>query len=101
MKVQMDKKKIEKSGEYSLEQLNNMVVEVARDRGITKRNDRGLFIGNGDDEDFSNFGLIVLYLAKQEWFMHFVKTWMLYAEEETDDLAEYFRNYNKQKMENA
>ncbi|MDE7206555.1 MAG: hypothetical protein K2N90_05270 [Lachnospiraceae bacterium] len=77
------RKKIEKSGEYSVEQINAMVSEVARKKGITKRNDEGLFIGNGDNKDFSNFGRIVLHLKDQEWFLPFVKTWVLYADEET------------------
>lgn len=91
MEVQMDEKKIEKSGEYSVEQINTMVSEVARKKGITKRNDEGLYIGNGDDKDFSNFGRIVLYLKDQDWFLPFVKTWILYADEETDDMATYFK----------
>ena len=91
MEVQMDENKIKKSGGYSVEQINDMVSEVARKKGISKRNDKGLFIGNGDDKDFSNFGRIVLYLIDQDWFLPFVKTWMLYADEETDDLANYFK----------
>lgn len=91
MEVQMDENKIKKSGAYSIEQINNMVVEVARKKGITKRNNNGLFVGNGDDKDFSNFGRIVLFLKDQEWFLPFVKTWVLYTDEETDDMAKYFK----------
>lgn len=91
MEVQMDEKKIKKSGAYSVEQINTMVNEVARKKGITKRNEKGVYIGNDDDKDFSNFGRIVLYLVDQEWFLPFVKTWVLYADEETDDLATYFK----------
>ncbi len=91
MEVQMDEKKIKQSGAYSVEQINTMVSEVAKKKGITKKNESGLFIGNGDDKDFSNFGRIVLYLVDQEWFLPFVKTWVLYADEETDDMAAYFK----------
>lgn len=91
MKVQMDEGKINESGMYSIEQLNDMVVEVAKMRGITKTNDSGLFIGNGDNKDFSNFGLIVLYLKDQEWFLPFVKTWTLYVGDEIDDLATHYK----------
>lgn len=101
MKVQLNEKKIEKNSEYTVDEINNMVIKVAQDRGITKITEKGLFIGNDDNNDFSNFGLIVLYLAKQNWFLPYVKNWILYAEEETDDLAKYFREYNKQRMANV
>lgn len=91
MEVQMDEKKIKQSGAYSVEQINTMVSEVARKKGITKKNESGLFIGNGDDKDFSNFGLMVLYLKKQEWFLPFVKTWVLYVGDEVDDLAKHYK----------
>ena len=91
MKVQLNEKKIEKSGEYTIDQLNNMVLEVAKRKGITKKNDKGLFIGNGDDKDFSNFGRIVLYLIEQEWFLPYVKTWILYVGDEVDDLAKHYK----------
>lgn len=91
MEVQMDEKKIKQSGAYSVEQINTMVSEVARKKGITKKNESGLFIGNDDDKDFSNFGLMVLYLKKQEWFLPFVKTWVLYVGDEVDDLAKHYK----------
>ncbi|NDO49866.1 hypothetical protein FMM75_10895 [Lachnospiraceae bacterium MD335] len=91
MEVQMDEKKIKQSGAYSVEQINTMVSEVAKKKGITKKNENGLFIGNGDDKDFSNFGLMVLYLKKQEWFLPFVKTWVLYVGDEVDDLAKHYK----------
>ncbi len=91
MEVQMDEKKIKQSGAYSVEQINTMVSEVAKKKGITKKNESGLFIGNGDDKDFSNFGLMVLYLKKQEWFLPFVKTWVLYVGDEVDDLAKHYK----------
>mgnify|MGYP006962172854 FL=1 len=56
-----------------------------------EKNESGLFIGNGDDKDFSNFGLMVLYLKKQEWFLPFVKTWVLYVGDEVDDLAKHYK----------
>ena len=103
MKVQMNEKKIEKSGEYTVEQLNNMVIEVAKRKGITKRDEKGLFIGNDDDKDFSNFGRIVLYLVDQEWFLPLVKTWVLYEDDDENDLKTYFIKYFKKnkKMESA
>ena len=103
MKVQMNEKKIEQSSEYTVEQLNNMVIEVARRKGITKKNDKGLFIGNGDDKDFSNFGRIVLYLIDQEWFLPYVETWVLYEDDDEDDLKAYFIKYLKKdkKVERA
>ena len=91
MEVQMDEKKIKQSGAYSVEQINTMVSEVAKKKGITKKNENGLFIGNGDDKDFSNFGLMVLYLKKQEWFLPFIKTWVLYVGDEVDDLAKHYK----------
>ena len=91
MKVQLNEKEIEKSGKYTVEQINNMVIEVAKKRGITKRNKKGLFMGNGDDKDFSNFGRIVLYLIEQEWFLPYVKTWILYVGDEVDDLAKHYK----------
>lgn len=91
MEVQMDEKKIMNSGEYSIEQINTMVSEVARKKGITKQNKNGFFIGNGNDKDFSNFGLIVLYLKDQEWFLPFVKKWILYIGDEVDDLAKHYK----------
>lgn len=91
MKVQMDEKKIEKNGEYTVDQINGMVNEVARRKGITKKNDKGFFIGNGDDKDYSSFGLIVLYLKDQEWFLPFVKAWTLYVDDEIDDLAKHYK----------
>lgn len=91
MEVQMDEKKIKQSGAYSVEQINTMVSEVAKKKGITKKNESGLFIGNDDDEGFSNFGLMVLYLKKQEWFLPFVKTWVLYVGDEVDDLAKHYK----------
>lgn len=91
MKVQMDEKKIEKNGEYTLDQINGMVNEVARRKGITKKNDKGFFIGNGDEKDFSNFGRIVLYLIEQEWFLPYVQTWILYVGDEVDDLAKHYK----------
>ncbi len=91
MEVQMDEKKIKQVGAYSVEQINTMVSEVAKKKGITKKNESGLFIGNGDDKDFSNFGLMVLYLKKQEWFLPFVKTWVLYVGDEVDDLAKHYK----------
>ena len=91
MKVQLNEKEIEKSGKYTVEQINNMVIEVAKKRGITKRNKKGLFMGNGDDKDFSSFGLIVLHLAEQEWFLPYVKVWILYVGDEVDDLAKHYK----------
>ena len=91
MKVELDNKKIEESGEYTVDQINNMVNEVARRKGITKKNDKGLFIGNGDDKDYSSFGLIVLYLIEQEWFLPYVKAWVLYVGDEVDDLAKHYK----------
>lgn len=91
MKVQLNEKKIEKNGEYTVDQINNMVIEVAKKRGITKRNDKGLFMGNNDDKDFSSFGLIVLYLKDQKWFLPFVKVWTLYVGDEIDDLAKHYK----------
>lgn len=64
---------------------------MPKKKGITKKNESGLFIGNGDDKDFSNFGLMVLYLKKQEWFLPFVKTWVLYVGDEVDDLAKHYK----------
>lgn len=103
MKVQMNEKKIEKSGEYTVEQINNMVIEVAKRKGITKRDEKGLFIGNDDDKDFSNFGRIVLYLVDQEWFLPLVKTWVLYEDDDENDLKTYFIKYFKKNknMESA
>lgn len=95
MKVQMDEKKIEKSGIYSIEQINNMVIEAAKRKGITKRDEKGLFIGNDDDKDFSNFGRIVLYFIDQEWFLPLVKTWVLYEDDDENDLKTYFIQYLK------
>ena len=91
MKVKMDKKKIEESSPYSLEQINGMVDEVVKSEGIMKKNDKGMFLGNDDSKDFCNFMCIVLYLKDQEWFLPFVKKWILYVDGEVDDLGTHYK----------
>lgn len=70
MEIEMNEKKIREDSEYTVEQIKSMVEEVAEMTGISKKDNKGAFWGNGNNQDFANFGSIVLYLKEQQWFCH-------------------------------
>ncbi len=91
MEIKLDEKKIEKTTEYTVREIENIINREISKRGITQKDDMGFFIGNGNSEDFSNFAKAVIYLRSQDWFLGVVKRWMLYMENETDDLAKIYK----------
>lgn len=87
MEIQIE---VNKNSRYTADQIKDRIDEVAKERGITRKDNRGCFLGNNDKRDYSNFGKIVLQLKKQDWFLPFVKKWVLYVDDERDDLAKHY-----------
>lgn len=106
MVIEFDEEKIKKEGRYDLHKLYASLRKSFEGVGlktvtdgvfVDNGNEEDFFIGNGNSEDFSNFAKAVIYLRSQEWFLNIVKRWKLYMENETDDLAKFYKKRKEQK----
>lgn len=90
MKIKLDEENVMKNSKYTLKELYNKIDKLAKDEGITKKDESGLYIGNNDNNDYSNFGNTILELKERKWFTPFVKEWLWYVDGEVDDVAEFY-----------
>ena len=91
MEIEIDEEKIIENNEYSVKEVYEKINDIAKNAGITKREKCGLFVGNDDEKDFAHFGIIILDLKNEEWFMLYVKKWIWYVEGEAEDILEHYR----------
>lgn len=90
MLIEMDNNKISNT-EYDVAEVDKMINDIVRQAGIIKKDKDGFLIGNGQNNDFANFGKIILNLKSKMWFLNCVNKWIWYVGDEVDDLATHYK----------
>ena len=98
VEIVLDEEKL--SAHYSLDKVWATIDSAFVGHGIYK-DSKGIYKGSGLSTDFAYFGIGISLLAKQNWFMENVKSWLWYnsdmsASEEdfnVENLRENFHNY--------
>jgi hypothetical protein len=89
MQIQMDKKKIEKDGRYSMSKISGTLDDYLVNQLHFAKGKNGFYMGTGSPDDFGNFGLAMVTLGKKGWFMDNVKTWLYFNSDDSDDPEDY------------
>ncbi len=72
MEITLNAKAIEKAG-FTCEDIEIKISEIMNRHGIFKKDEKGVWIENGDKYDYARFGKIILEFKEQDWFFRFVK----------------------------
>ena len=91
MIIKMDNGKIEHSGIYTVEKINDKIDGIFKKRGLNKvdNGDEVEYCGTGKNTDFGNFTVILNGLRKQSWFMDNAMRWILCNSDDSDDPADF------------
>ncbi|HAG04764.1 MAG TPA: hypothetical protein DCG28_04910 [Lachnospiraceae bacterium] len=81
MLFELDEKKVEKCGEYTVEQIYDYIDEIFALTKITKieRFEHGrMYYGNGNNQDLVNLFMPIFHMEKEEWLLKYSeKIWFL------------------------
>ena len=91
MKIKIDEGKAILYSEYSVDEIYDKIDSIARSANITKKDKDGFYLGNDNEEDFANFGKIIIALNDSDWFIPFIDEWLWYVDNTIEDIAEYYK----------
>ena len=91
MKIKIDKEKVNLYSEYNVDQMYNMIEDITKSANITKKDKDGFYLGNDNEEDFANFGKIIIALNDSDWFIPFIDEWLWYVDNTIEDIAECYK----------
>ncbi|MDR2156213.1 MAG: hypothetical protein LBO81_00320 [Clostridiales Family XIII bacterium] len=80
MQIVLNKEKMLKEGRHSYETITERLNGIFARHGFTQ--EPGGFYAGGHDNDCTVCGGLYLYLRKQDWFVPYLQTWLLYDSEE-------------------
>jgi virulence-associated protein VapD len=98
----MDSEKIVKDGKYDSSKIQAYVDNFMTSKiGFIKKPD-GFYVGSGTKEDFARAGFAMTSLRQKPWFMQYVKTWLHFNSDDSDDPNDFaiedFKEYNLNKL---
>ena len=88
MLIKFNEEKILKDSKYTLEEINDLTSEILNKQNIVNKDEKGIWFGNGDDEDFSRFSVAISKLAKSEWCSEYIEAWIWDINGEIEDVME-------------
>ena len=91
MKIKIDEGKANLYSEYSVDEIYDKIEDIARSANITEKDSDGFYLGNDNDEDFANFGKIIIALNDSQWFIPYIDEWLWYVDNTIEDIAEYYK----------
>jgi hypothetical protein len=96
--IVMDAERIAQDGKYDPAKVQAFVDDFMTSRvGFNKGAD-GFYVGSGTREDFARAGFAMTSLRQKPWFMQYVKTWLHFNSDDSDDPEDFaiedFREYN-------
>ena len=91
MIIKMDDEKIRNSEKYELERIYSALDKVFEKEGISRKETvSGIeFSGQGNSTDIAYFGMIMLGLKDQPWFMDNVAKWLYCNSDDSGDPDDY------------
>jgi hypothetical protein len=78
MQIVMDVDKITRESVYDTLSIQNSLDSFMVGKLGFAKGSGGFYLGNGEDTDFSNFGIAYSKLRRQSWFLDNVKTWLYF-----------------------
>lgn len=88
-----DEAKIMEEGKYTIQQLHDKVDQLASKSFLTKESP-GHYSSNKGENAFALVGRTILKLEEEPWFVDNLSEWLLYEDEETEDVLSQFRERN-------
>jgi hypothetical protein len=94
----MDTDRIAKDGKYDPVKIQAYLDDFMTGKVGFKKSTDDFYVGLGSKDDFARAGFAMTSLRQKPWFMRYVKTWLHYNSDESDDpenfAIEDFREYN-------
>lgn len=110
IEIKLDEEQIKKDNIYELEELYQVIDKLFLEENLIKLPDENgsiFYSGTGSNRDMGRIFVCVFALEKSDWFMNYVRTWLLYssaAKEDENDfdiediLAQSLAHRNKEKL---
>jgi hypothetical protein len=97
----MDLDKITQDGKYDPVKIQDYIDDFMTGKvGFIKKPD-GFYVGPGTKDDFARAGFAMTSLRQKPWFMQYVKTWLHFNSDDSDDSNDFavedFKEYNLNK----
>ncbi|GHU43568.1 hypothetical protein FACS1894111_09380 [Clostridia bacterium] len=77
MEIVFDEEKVRREGKWDIEKMYSVVDEFFAEHRMTK-DEKGLYIGTGDKDEFAFMGVAYLSFRDEKWFTENVKKWNWY-----------------------
>lgn len=94
MTFKFEEEKINAEGNYTVEQLHNMVDQLASKSFLTKE-EPGHYSSNMGEHAFALVGRTILKLEEESWFVDNVSEWLMYEDEEAEDILLQYKERNR------
>lgn len=85
-----DEAKIKAEGKYTVDQLHDKVDQLAS-KSFLKKEEPGHYSSNMGEHAFALVGRTILKLEDEPWFVNNLSEWILYEDEETEDVLSQCR----------
>ncbi|MDR1422703.1 MAG: hypothetical protein LBI64_07585 [Coriobacteriales bacterium] len=96
--IVMDTDRVKEDGKYDLGKIQRALDEfMTAEVGFSKAPD-GFYIGQNRPDDFARAGYAMTTLREKPWFMRYVKTWLHFNSDDSDDPSDFaiedFKEFN-------
>jgi hypothetical protein len=94
----MDTERIAQDGKYDPAKVQAFIDDFMTGKVGFSKVANGFYIGSGTHEDFARAGFAMTTLRQKPWFMQYVKTWLHFNSDDSDNPEDFaiedFREYN-------
>jgi hypothetical protein len=99
--IVMDSERIAKDGKYDPSKVQIYIDDFMTGRVGFIKKPNGFYVGSGSKDDFARAGFAMTTLRKKAWFMQYVKIWLHFNSDDSDDPNDFaiedFKEYNLHK----
>jgi hypothetical protein len=98
----MDTERIAEDGKYDPAKVQAYLDDFMTGKVGFEKGADDFYVGPGSKDDFARAGFAMTSLRQKPWFMRYVKTWLHYNSDDSDDPEDFaiedFKEYNLKRL---